>query len=174
MRGCLRKSVMGCGGLGALVVIVFIIASVAGPGGGEGQDEGTRNPETVESEASSIDPAPYAFVEHERNYVLRERAVGRIEIEPAGPEATGAALAAAARDLFGLYPQAVAVTVFGFNDGDDIEGGYTRGKAEATLDEKGWAGNGESSFGKDDDGQIQVYVGNALSGDEEIPMDFPR
>jgi len=163
------------------VVAVVIVIAVVGGNAGQDRDEGGRDRETggtvdaVETEASSIDPAPYAFVEHEFQRVTRPRAVGRIEIEPANPEATGAALAAAARELLVLYPNAKVVAVFGVSPGDDPDSFYTRGKAEASRDGEGWTGDGQFSIDMDQDedkGQVRVYVGSAIG--DRTPMDFPR
>jgi len=173
-----------------LALVALLVGFIVQPDSGPDEDILSNNPtsatfsepdeETLDREAadegsSSVDPAPYAFAAHEFQQVSRPRAVGRVEIEPASPEATGAALAAAARELLLIYPDARVVAVFGYSPGEYVEGPYTRGKSEASRDGRGWTGDGQFSFdmnGDDDEGQIRVYVGSVIG--ETTAMDFPH
>ena len=153
-------------GLMALLVVVAVATKVLGDDDAEGAGD-TARPVA----------AGYDVVDREFQQASRPRVVGRVVIDAADPEATGAALAAAARGMLASDPRAKVGFVFGYGPGDDTESLFTRGVAAVSRDGKGWTGDGRFTTGPmnnvEDGKRVRVVVGGVLA-DSPTPMDFPR
>lgn len=138
-----------------------------------------------EQSTGDVEPAEYEVVEEEFQQVGRPRVVSRIVVEDAGPKETAAALVEALEDGLANNPRAEVARVFAYDEGDNTDGGYTRGTAEGSRDGEGWTGDGRLSmvpFGSDPDERGMAFV--ILRSDESdasgfaeaiaLPMDLRR
>lgn len=91
------------------------------------------------------------------------------------PDGTEKSIAAACAEITESYLDRDAVdvaVVFGFQSEDQVGNFFDRCRAQGTDDGEGYSGDGESIFGTDDDGSIQVEVGSAIG--ETQMFSFPQ
>jgi hypothetical protein len=131
----------------------------------------------------SIDPVNFELVEEEFQQVARPRIVLRIIVEHGTDEEIGAAIAQSLREGLDEHSKAKVGVVWAYFEGDDTENFYTAGIGTASVDGKGWTGDGALLMvmpqdQEDEDGKIFIVVGSALDDEGEraefiFPADDP-
>ncbi len=85
------------------------------------------------------------------------------------PQRLAATCAAVARYGLLSHPAARAIIVFGYGAADQIDQGWDRCRASASIDSKGWNGDGKSFINSlADDGDTLVQVGSVLATDNKL------
>jgi hypothetical protein len=91
---------------------------------------------------------------------------------PGDDDVATATLADAARRLLRERPNAQAVMIFGYRTAAETNSAFTVGRAEASRDGRGWAGDG--FFNGPDNNQIHITLGNANELGRQERRQIPR
>jgi hypothetical protein len=161
--GCFGKA-MGCFGkttlfvIGAIVVVVIAVLAL----GGEGTDPDANV--AVPTSRPLVTPADYEVMES-RSFEApngRTRAELRVQMNPGRcDEAIALGIANAVRETQSTYPGATVFIVFAYST-SDVSSVADVGRGFASVDGRGFAGDGSGLVGEDKEGKIQVDTGGKI------------